>query len=70
MIGFGLGSLGEELMDDRDIFIHTAQGQFEYDADFDIYRRRQLPCQLTVFERYGWIAVCLVLTALCYYVTL
>ena len=57
-------------MDDRDLFIHTKQGQFEYDADFDIYRRLQDPRELTALQKYGWIAVTLALTLLCFYVTL
>ena len=57
-------------MDDRDLFIHTKQGQFEYDSDFDVYRRQQDPRELTLAQRYGWIAVTLLLTAVCFAVTL
>jgi len=57
-------------MDDRDIFITTNKGQFQYDPDFDVYRRLQAPRELTVTQRYGWIAVTLALTAICFYVTI
>ncbi len=70
MIAYGLGSHGGEFMDDRDIFIQTAQGRFEYDADFDVYRRQPEPCELTHIQQFGWIYVTLVLTAICFFVTL
>jgi hypothetical protein len=57
-------------MDDRDIFIHTQRGRYEYDADFDVYRRVPEPRDLTHAEQFGWIYVTLILTAICYYVTL
>jgi len=57
-------------MDDRDIFIQTKQGQFEYDADYDIYRRRPEPRDLTHFQQFGWIYVLAILTVIAYYVTL
>jgi hypothetical protein len=57
-------------MDDRDLFIHTKQGQFEYDADFDVYRRQPEPRELTHLSQFGWIYVTVVLTAICFYVTL
>ena len=56
-------------MDNRDI-IHTAQGHFEYDADFDVYRRQQEPKDLTHSQQYGWIYVTVLLTALCFFITL
>lgn len=57
-------------MDDRDLFIHTKQGQFEYDADFDYYRRVPEATEQSHLSQFGWIYVCAVLTAICYYVTL
>lgn len=40
---------------------------YEYDADFDVYRRQQEPVSLGA--RYGWLAVCLVLVLTCYFIT-
>lgn len=57
-------------MDDRDIFIQTKQGRFEYDADFDIYRRQPEARDLTHLSQFGWIYVLAVLTVVAYYVTL
>jgi hypothetical protein len=52
-------------MDDRDLFIHTQHGQFEYDPDFDIYRKvNDQP--LTHTAQFGWLYVCVVLAAICY----
>ncbi len=70
MIAYGLGSHGGEFMDDRDIFIHTTRGRYEYDRDFDVYRRQPEPRDLSHFEQFGWIYVTLALTALCFFVTL
>ncbi len=57
-------------MDDRDIFIHPNRGEYEYDADYDIYRRRPEPRDLTHLQQFGWIYVLAILTAVTYYVTL
>lgn len=47
-------------MDDRDIFIYTSRGTYQYDADFDQYRRvRTEP--LSHREQFGWLYVCLFL---------
>jgi hypothetical protein len=39
---------------------------YDYDADFDIYRRRPPAAEPTFREQFGWIFVTLVLTIVCY----
>jgi hypothetical protein len=55
-------------MDDRDLFIHTQYGKFEYDADFDVYRKC-IDRPITHRERYGWIYITVVLALIAYFVT-
>jgi hypothetical protein len=55
-------------MDDQDRFINTEQGQFEYDPDFDVYRRC-INRPLTHKERYGWIYITVVLALITYLIT-
>jgi hypothetical protein len=50
--------------------IDTPKGRFRYDADFDHYVRLPEARDLTHWSQFGWIYVCAVLTAICYYVTL
>ncbi len=69
-IVFGLTFHGGELMDNDHNLIITARGQYSYDADFDVYRRVPEPRDLSHFEQFGWIYVTLLLTALCFFVTL
>lgn len=42
--------------------------RYEYDADFDVYRRVPEPSELTHMSQYGWIYVTAILCAICYYV--
>lgn len=37
---------------------------YEYDSDFDVYRR--VPEPITLKERYGWLVAILVLTIVAY----
>lgn len=57
-------------MDNDHNLIITPKGQYEYDSDFDVYRRVLDPQELTLAQRYGWIAVTVLLTAVCFAVTL
>ena len=65
----GLTSIGEELMDHEHI-IDTPNGRYRYDAEYDCYYRVYESGDLTHLSQFGWIYVCAVLTAICFYVTL
>ena len=54
-------------MDDRDIFIQTKQGRFEYDPDFDYYRRVPEPQELTHLSQFGWVYICVGILAIAVY---
>lgn len=51
-------------MDTDHNIIITPKGQYQYDPDFDIYRRVPEPGDQTHWQRYGWIYVFAVLLAI------
>lgn len=53
-------------MDNNHNIIITPLGQYEYDSDFDVYRRVPSSQETTALAQYGWIYLCLFLTALCF----
>ena len=57
-------------MDNDHNLIVTANGQYRYDPDYDCYYRVYESRDLTHWNQFGWIYVCAVLTAICFYVTL
>ena len=55
----------------NDNIIQRSNGQrYEYDADFDVYRRVPESHELTHLAQFGWIYVTTLLCAICYYVTM
>jgi len=51
---------------DKDI-IHTPKGRFEYDADFDMYRRLPEPRELTHLSQFGWVYICVCILGIAVY---
>jgi len=45
---------------------HNGQ-TYEYDADFDVFRRVPEPHELTHMAKFGWIYFCVVAIAFSYY---
>jgi hypothetical protein len=43
--------------------------RYEYDADFDVYRRVPDPSELTHMSQYGWIYLCVFSLAISVYMT-
>ena len=41
--------------------------QYEYDADFDVFRRVPEPQDLTHMSQFGWIYFCIAALAFSYY---
>jgi hypothetical protein len=41
--------------------------KYEYDADFDVFRRVPEPHELTHMAKFGWIYFCVVAIAFSYY---
>jgi hypothetical protein len=56
---------------ENDNIITRPNGQrYEYDADFDVYRRIPKPEELTHTAKYGWIYACVILVICCAIVTM
>jgi hypothetical protein len=52
-------------MDDN--IIETNRGRFEYDPDFDYYRRVPEPKELTHLSQFGWVYICVGILAIAVY---
>ena len=48
-------------MNDNDIITRSNGARYEYDADFDIYRRIPEYHELTHVQQWGWIYVSIIL---------
>jgi hypothetical protein len=46
-------------MDDTNIITRPDGRRYEYDSEFDVYRRIPEPSELTHMGRFGWIYACL-----------
>jgi hypothetical protein len=53
----------------NDIVVRSNGQRYEYDADFDVYRRVPEPHELTHMGRYGWIYISVLSLAISAYMT-
>ena len=50
-------------MNDTNTITRPDGSRYEYDADFDVYRRVPEPHELTHMGQYGWIYICVFVLA-------
>ena len=50
-------------MNDTNTITRSNGQRYEYDADFDVYRRVPEPHELTHISKYGWIYICVFVLA-------
>ena len=56
-------------MNDTNIITRSDGTRYQYDSDFDLYRRVQGPSELTHMAQFGWIYTCLVIIIIAVIVT-
>lgn len=56
-------------MENDNIITRPNGSRYEYDSDFDVYRRIPDASEFGHMQQFGWIYVCTILAVICWYVT-